>query len=46
MRHVFTKAAAVAAVGVLAFTVAQPSQASTPSRGRSARPQRAPPTSR
>ncbi|MFJ2954699.1 calmodulin-binding protein [Streptomyces sp. NBC_00669] len=33
MRHVFTKAAAVAAVGVLAFTVAQPSQASTPQQG-------------
>ncbi|MFI7368063.1 calmodulin-binding protein [Streptomyces sp. NPDC050149] len=33
MRHVFTKAASVAAVGVLAFTVAQPSQASTPQQG-------------
>lgn len=33
MRHVFTRAASVAAVGVLAFAVAQPSQASDPEQG-------------
>lgn len=30
MRHVFTKAAGLAAVGLLAFATAQPSQANTP----------------
>ncbi|WUH89932.1 calmodulin-binding protein [Streptomyces sp. NBC_00433] len=33
MRHVLTKAAGVAAVGMLAFAVAQPSQASAPRQG-------------
>jgi hypothetical protein len=38
MRHVFTKAAGVAAVGVLAFAVPQPSQANTPVRAAAAGP--------